>query len=141
MRKFVTGVVLAAALALFAGAAHAADAATPGKAANPVDQFTGKYWVNTQETSKEAYLYGIESAIEVEYFINSRLAADSAKAGKKPAFTLSPFEKGWMEAFRDTTRKQIVSEVDKWYSEHPEQLDRPVLAVIWHELIAPRLKK
>lgn len=133
--------MLAAALFFCAGAAYAAESGAQASNPNPVDQFTGKYWVNSEETSKEAYLYGIESAIAIEYFINSRMAAESAKAGKKPAFTLSPFEKGWMEAFKDTQRKTIVAEIDKWYQEHPDQINRPVLEVIWYELIKPRLKK
>lgn len=141
MKKLVTGAVLALCLAFCAGPLCAAEEASSEQAPNPVEQFTGKYWVNTELTSKEAYLFGIESAIAIEYYINSRLAAKSAKAGKKPAFTLSPFEKGWMEAFRDTPRKQIVADVDKWYSDHPDQLGRPVLDVIWYQLIAPKLKK
>lgn len=141
MKKTIFSLLLTLTLCFVCAPAQSAEEpAQPAKApANPVDQFTGKYWVNSQETSKEAYLYGIESAIEVEYYINSRMAAKSAKAGKKPAFSLSPFEKGWMQAFKDTTRKQIAAEVDKWYSEHPDQLDRPVLSVIWYELIEPRL--
>lgn len=134
MKKIFSSLVIAMALCI--GSAAQAAGSQPG--ANPVDQFTGKYWVESTEQNKEAYLYGIESAIEVEYYINSRMAD---KPGKKQSFTLSPFEKGWMEAFKDTPRKQIASEVDKWYAAHPDQLDRPVLAVIWYELIAPRLGK
>lgn len=123
-------------LALSSAPGQAAEADSP-RAANPVDQFTGKYWMNTQQTAKEAYLFGIESAIEVEYYISTQSAARAAKAGKKPTFTLSRFEKDWMEAFKDVTRKQIVDEIDKWYTSHPDQLTKPVLAVIWEELIVP----
>lgn len=139
MKKVILSLFMA--MALLCGAAQAAETDANPKPASPIDQFTGKYWVNSQLTNQESYLFGIESAIEVEYYINSRLAAQSAKAGKKPAFSLSPFEKGWMEAFKDVPRKQIAEEISKWYDEHPDQLDRPVLAVIWYELIAPRLGK
>lgn len=135
MKKTISGLIIALALCL-AGPACAAEGQT---AANPVEQFTGKYWVESTEQNKEAYLFGIESAVAVEYFISTHPAAKSGKTGKKAGFTLSPFEKGWMTAFKDTTRKQIASEVDKWYAEHPDQLNRPVLEVIWYELIEPRL--
>lgn len=138
MKRKLFGLMLIVAFLLAGASLQAADEGSQ-RAANPVDQFTGKYWVNTPETSKEAYLYGIESAIEVEYYINSRMAAEAAKAGKKPGFTLSPFEKGWMDAFKNMPRKQIAAEVDKWYADNPGQLDRPVLTVIWYELIKPRL--
>lgn len=113
--------------------------ATLGAGSNPVDQFTGKYWVETPEASKEAYLFGIDSAIAVEYFINDRLAEKNVKKGKKPVYTLSPFERGWMMAFRDTSRKELIKLVDDWYAAHPDSLDRPVMSVIWYEIIEPRL--
>lgn len=117
-----------------------AKAASSSGAPSPVEQFTGKYWVNSSETEKEAYLLGIESAIDIENVISSKMASDAAKAGKTTGYTLSPFEKGWMDAFGDTTpRRQIAADVDKWYSAHPQQLDRPVLSVIWYEVIEPRL--
>lgn len=137
MKKII--IALFAALVLCLSGAVAQAEGEAAKTASPIDQFTGKYWVNSQEVGKEAYLYGIESAIEVEYYINQKLAAQAAKSGKKPGFSLSPFEKGWMEAFKDTTRKQIAADIDKWYADHPDQIDRPVLSVIWYELIKPRI--
>lgn len=138
MVKSILGIALAMLLTLAASPLLAAQQDAP-RAANPVDQFTGKYWVDTPQVAKEAYLFGIESAIEVEYYINSQMAAKAAKAGKKSAFTLSRFEKDWMEAFKDVTRKQIVEEIDKWYANNPDQLSKPVLAVIWEGLIVPRI--
>lgn len=135
MKKIVFSLFLAAALSLAGASGYAADAGV----GSPVDQFTGKYWVHSLESNRESYLFGIESAIEVEYFINARLAERAAKEGKKPGYMLSPFAKGWMDAFRGVTRKQIANDVTKWYAEHPDQIDKPVLSVIWNELVKPRL--
>ncbi len=118
-----------------------ADENTGNPAGNPVDQFTGKYWMDSTADNKKAYLFGIESAIAVEKFIQNSLVAKRAKSGKKPVYTLSPFEKGWMEAFRDVSREQIAEEVTKWYQDNPDKLDRSVLSVIWYELIVPRIKQ
>lgn len=144
MKKLFAALVLFAGIAISPAIVGAAqDAASQptirNPAGNPVDQFTGEIWEKTGNSEKRAYLFGIDSAIAVEYFINSKEAARSVKSGKKPVYSLSPFEKGWMEAFKDTTRQQLVDMVDKWYKEHPQNLDRPVLDVIWHEIIAPRL--
>lgn len=108
---------------------------------NPVDQFTGKYWLDSTVDNQKAYLFGIDSAISVEAFIQNLQVSKKAKAGKKPVYTLSPFEKGWMEAFKGVSRDQIVEEVTKWYKDHPQDLDTPVLRVIWYELVVPRLKQ
>lgn len=143
MKKMLLG--LAVAMLLAAPVAQADDLPTDNKAnhttaTNPADQFTGKYWVNSKPENQEAYLYGIESAIEVEKVVNSKQVALAAKEGKKRAYALSPFVKGWMTAFKDVPRKDIRESVDRWYAEHPDELARPVLNVIWFELIAPKLK-
>ncbi len=31
--------------------------------------------------------------------------------------------------------------VDDWYAAHPDQLDRPVLGVLWNEVVTPLLNK
>ena len=54
-------------------------------------------------------------------------------------YTLSPFEKGWMKAFKGVSRADVVKMVDTWYAANPQSLDRPVMNVIWREIIEPRL--
>lgn len=149
MKKSLLRLGLALVLALTCAAAQAAPAATStdnlvgdpamNPAGNPVDQFTGEIWVNTTESDKAAYLFGIDSAVTVEYFVNAKLTEQAAKSGKKPVYTLSPFEKGWMEAFSDVSRADAIKMVDDWYAAHPKELQRPVMSVIWYELITPRL--
>lgn len=143
VKNSIFGLLLCMAMAMFCVQAQAAeDKATPEQVNNvgdPVKDFTGKYWADTSDGSKEAYLFGIESAIAVENAISSLSAANAAKSGKKPVYTLSPFEKGWMEAFKNTTRKEMMAELDKWYASHPDSMDRPVLDVMWYEIIRPRL--
>ena len=54
-------------------------------------------------------------------------------------YTLSPFEKGWMKAFKGVSRTEVIKMVDAWYAANPQRLDRPVMNVIWREIIEPRL--
>ena len=107
--------------------------------ANPVDQFTGAAWQKTPEAEKLAFLFGVETAITVEYFVNGKITEKAAKEGKRPVYTLSPFEKGWMKAFKGVNRAEVAKMVDAWYTANPQQLDRPVMSVIWREIIEPRL--
>ena len=134
MKKVIMSLSLALLLVLTGMSVQAAE-----DTANPVDQFTGKIWQETSDNGKAAFLFGIESAVTVEYFVNSKLTEKAAKDGKRPVYTLSPFEKGWMKAFKGVSRNEIIKMVDNWYASNPKGLDKPVLAVIWYELIVPRL--
>lgn len=131
-------VILSLGLALVLSMASVAQAAEK-EAGNPVDMFTGKIWQETSDNSKAAFIFGIESALTVEYFVNNKIAEKAAKEGKRPVYTLSPFEKGWMKAFKDVSRAEIIEMVDQWYAANPKEADKPVLNVIWYELIVPRL--
>lgn len=137
MKKIILSLGLALALTLASVGAQAADASGAGN--NPVEQFTGKIWQETSPNGKAAFLFGIESALTVEYFVHSKLTEKAAKDGKRPVYTLSPFEKGWMQAFTGVSRTEIIEMLDAWYAANPKGLDRPVLSVIWYELIEPRL--
>ena len=141
MKKSVLSLGLVLALVLACAPVRAAETAAVSAAPhnNPVEQLTGVVWQKTTETDKAAFLLGVESAITVEYFVNGKIMEKAAKTGKKPTSTLSPFEKGWMKAFDNVNRADISKLVDSWYATNPDKLDRPVMGVIWYELIAPRL--
>ena len=127
----------AMALALLLGGAALA-AATEDH--NPVDIVTGELWMMSMQEEKLAYVLGIESAIYIEHVINKK-ALENKKGVQAPLHTLSPFEKGWVKAFEHVSRKEIVARVDAWLNAHPDQHKRPVLAIIWYELIAPMIPK
>ena len=154
--------VLAVLLFGLCGNVQAADegAKPEGRRGNPVDQFTGDVWEKTPLREKGAFLFGIDTAVTVEYFINRKMAEKSGdgKRGERPEkgktgektdkagkgkrvhpVTLSPFERGWMKAFKGVERAEIIRQVDAWYKANPDHLDRPVMSVIWHELVKPRL--
>lgn len=133
-------IIILALTMLFPGIPAYADGDSAQVAADvkdPVGKFTGKYWIKTPQEAKEAYLFGIESAVQIENSIKDKLS--DSKSRKDRAYILSPFVKGWMKAFVSTGRTQIIKEVDDWYNSHPDQLNRPVLDVIWYELVQPRL--
>ena len=112
MKKLFLSLALCCAFALCCAPAGAAERGQAGKPGNAVDQLTGALWQQATDVEKLSFLLGVESAITVERFVNDRLEERSAQAGKPPVSTLSPFEKGWMTAFRDTSRTDIAKLVD-----------------------------
>ena len=141
MKKSVLCLALSLALVLAFAPVHATETVPEAEnsKANPVDQFTGVAWQKTPEAEKLAFLFGVETAITVEYFVNGKVVEKAAKEGKRPVYTLSPFEKGWMKAFKGVSRAEVVKLVDDWYAANPQRLERPVMNVIWREIIEPRL--
>ena len=56
--------------------------------ANPVDQLTGTVWQKTPEAEKLAFLFGVETAITVEFFVNGKVVE---KLQKKANALCTPF--------------------------------------------------
>ena len=135
MKKII--ILCVTVLALLSGGPPSASATEDR---NPVDIVTGELWMTSKQEEKLAYILGIESAICIEHMINQK-AQENKKGRKAPLHNLSPFEKGWAKVFENVTREEIASRVDAWLKNHPDQQKRPVLAIIWYELIAPKLPK
>lgn len=146
MKKTLFAIILGIAFMLPAAAQAVQDDVTTNAkdaqvqanpAGNPLTQFTGEYWVKSTPTEKEAFIFGIDTAIAVEYFISKN--PDLQKSRKKGVYSLSPFERGWMKAFTNYSRKQIIKDVDDWYAANPDKLDTPVMRVLWYHVVEPRL--
>lgn len=111
-------------------------------AGNPIDQLTGKIWLESKQSNKESILFGIDLGVAANYFAAQKAReAFSKKSKKQPPHFFSYFDRCWMEAFKDVSRKEAVKMVDDWYAAHPDQLDRPVLGVLWYEVVTPLLNK
>lgn len=132
MKKIIFSLALAMALAL--PLAVMADDQTATKK-DPVSLLTGEVWQQSKPENKRAVLFGIDTAIAVEQAIDEQ----QPKKGKNSPHTLSVFEKSWIEAFKNSSRDEIVKEVDEYYTGNPDKLSRPVMDVIWYEIITPRL--
>ncbi|MCR5814308.1 MAG: hypothetical protein K6G15_07440 [Desulfovibrio sp.] len=138
MRKLCCLAVLA--LCLWAVCAEAGEVKTPANT-NAVDILTGELWQKSSPEEKRAFIFGVDTAVTVEYYVNTKYEEKAKKTGKKVKHTLSPFEKGWMKALHEMHRKDLIATIDAWYAEHPESIERPVMAVVWYEIIAPRLSE
>lgn len=119
--------------------ASAALATSGGK--NPLEQLTGSIWMQSSMDVKEAFLFGVECTIAIEQYAEEEIAKEAKKQGKKPTFTVSPFDKAWKQATKDMSRTDIVKQIDAWYAGNPTKHDRLVFDVIWEEIIAPKIAK
>ena len=79
MKKAIMCLCLAAALVFGAAGVQAAD---QDKGNNPVLQFTGSVWQKSSLDNKLSFLFGMDTAIATEYFVNSREAELAAQNGK-----------------------------------------------------------
>ncbi|CAN7589044.1 hypothetical protein LJR219_004396 [Phenylobacterium sp. LjRoot219] len=101
----------------------AAAALAPAAHAQTRALVDGRDWQRSSMEERRAYLIGVSNAISV----GARY--DSRKAPGQNTFAV--------RAQTDLAGAQLapaVTAIDDWYKTHPEQLDKPVLSVIWREL-------
>lgn len=135
MKKLFMGFLLVLAMA---ASAHAAAPAGAIKAFDPVAVLTGQHWLDSSLDNKKAYLFGIETAIAIESDIANQ-KSEAAKKSGRPSVEPSLFVRAWIGAFTGTTNDEIVDLLDDWFKAHPEDANRPVMDVIWYQLIVPRM--
>ena len=108
-------------LAVFSGAALAQE----------VPLVTGEHWVKSTEEMKKAYLLGIANVVHIE------LAYEGAAPASDAQSILPRMVKGLKGQTLDSVREAL----NKWYAEHPDRLQQPVIETIWFEMVVPGLKK
>jgi hypothetical protein len=86
------------------------------------DLVTGKHWRDSTVQERRAYLIGVSNAISVGARVDTR-------QGREGTFSLHA-QKGLDGTHLDAA----VTAIDAWYTAHPDQLDKPVISVIWREL-------
>jgi hypothetical protein len=99
--------------------------------ADEVPIITGEHWVKSTEQLKKAYLIGIANALQVE------VAYEGTNPPPDSQSVVPRFARGLKGHTLDSVREAL----DKWYADHPDRLQRPVVETIWFELVVPGLKK
>lgn len=142
MKIKMLGIVLFFLTIFLAGYVNAEDTGKiiANPSGNPIDQLTGKIWQESLESNKESILFGIDLGVTANYFADQKANAQKGKKSKNIS-QLSWFDRCWMKAFTNISRKEAVKMVDEWYAAHPDQLDRPVLSILWHEVVVPTIDK
>lgn len=113
--------------------AISADEATrqaAGKELKEMPVLTGQGWQSLQPDSKIAFIWGIGHVVTVEEHVVRRY----------PEMQRQDFVSKLADGLRGVPMSSIVEQVDGYYRRNPEDMDLPVVRVIWSEIVRPRLK-
>lgn len=110
---------------------------TAGETMEQVEQqmpvLKGDTWIKMNDDEKISFIWGAGHIISIEEV----LARNDPELKKHNTFVNKV-----MEARGNTpmTMSEVAKHVDDFYKQNPDKLDKPVIEVIWHETIVPRLK-
>ena len=90
----------------------------------------GEHWVSSSLEQKRAYLFGVGNVLEIE----QAMAGDSYKdmRGRSIVPVL-------LEGLSGVGIANIVTQLDKFYADHSEQINRPVIEVLYLEMALPNM--
>lgn len=130
--RFLSVLSLSALLA-GAGSAIAAEEKTPtdlSKQLQEMPVLTGDQWQTLQPDTKIAFIWGIGHVVTIEENVITR----------HPELRRQGFVAKLAEGLRGVPMNTIIEVVDSYYQKNPDDLDLPVLRVIWSQLVRPKLK-
>ena len=90
----------------------------------------GEHWVSSSLEQKRAYLFGIGNVLEIE----QAMAGDDYEAMR--GRSIIPV---LLEGLSGTSIANIVTQLDKFYADHSDQIKRPVNEVLYLEMALPNL--
>jgi len=116
-------IVAAALLALAWGIARA----------DEVPIVTGEHWTKSSEQMKKAYLVGVANVLQIE----------TAYEGSNPPTDAQSMVPRFVKGLKGGghTLDSVREGIDKWYAANPDKMQRPVIEIIWFEMVVPGLKK
>ncbi len=130
-------------IGVFLWAAHASAQGTPGEAKveKEIQQYMpllkGDQWQKMDANSKVAFIWGAAHVILIE-----QVLMDEIPELRRENFSAKVVEarKAQVKAGRARTINQMVSAIDEYYKEHPDQLDTSVMNIIWNVGVKPHVK-
>jgi hypothetical protein len=106
-------------------------AVTTTARADEVPIVNGEHWTKSSEQVKKAYLVGVANVLQVE----------AAYQGPNPPSDAQSMVPMASRGLRGQTLDSVRSAVDAFYAAHPDRLQRPVVEVIWYEVVVPGSSK
>jgi hypothetical protein len=91
---------------------------------------TGQNWKDTDRDAKLAFLLGIATMVKVE----QNLIGDPPPPG-----TVS-FAPAIAKGVGDMSLTEIMNRIDTFFADNPESMDKPVVEVIWEDIVIPQLE-
>ena len=101
--------------------------------AQDIPLVTGEHWTQSSDAVKKAYLVGIANLLQVE----------TAYGGSSPAADNQTIVPRMVKGLRGgkQTLDSVRSGLDAWYAANPGRMQRPVIEVIWFEIVVPGMPK
>jgi hypothetical protein len=100
-----------------------------GKALQEMPLLTGVEWQTLSRDAKFAFILGIGHVVTVEEHVVQR----------HPELKRDDFVAKLAEGLKGVPMRDIVQELDSFYRTNPDDLDLPVMRVIWSQLVKPKL--
>lgn len=97
--------------------------------AREIPVVTGTHWTAASVSEKKAFLVGIGTVLMME----------QAWYGDHPPSREQSFIPAMIDGLDTYTLSGIQEWLDTWYAAHPDQIEQPVMALIWQELVLPHL--
>jgi hypothetical protein len=91
----------------------------------------GTHWTTSTDAVKKAYLVGLANAFQVEAAYESNNPPPDSQS-IVPRLT---------KGMKGQTLDGVRTFVDGWYAKNPDKMQRPVVEIIWFEIVVPGLQK
>ena len=97
----------------------------------------GEQWLKIDSNAKIAFIWGAAHVILIE-----KVLMEEIPELKKENFSAKVVEARTAKVQAGTTMtiNEVISAIDQYYKDHPDQLGTPVMMVIWNVGIKPYLK-
>jgi hypothetical protein len=97
----------------------------------------GTHWLQAQSDVKVAFIWGAAHVVLIE-----NILMEEVPELKRENFSAKVVEArlARVSAGTEMTIKEIVQMIDQFYKDHPDQLQTPVMKVLWDIGIKPNLK-
>jgi len=101
-----------------------------GKELKEMPVLTGEEWQTLRPDTKIAFIWGVGHVVTIEEHVIQR----------HPELRRQGFTAKLAEGLRGVPMSTIIQEVDAYYQKNPDDLDLPVMRVIWRQMVKPKLK-
>ena len=91
----------------------------------------GDLWVKMTPDDKVAFVWGVWHVVSLEHYL----------MGKYPDLKRENFSAKVIEGCHEKpmTMNEVVTLIDKYYQANPDQIKKPVIAVIWSSMVKPNI--
>ena len=90
----------------------------------------GNVWQKMTQDSKVAFIWGFGHVVAIEQHL----------AEKYPELKIDGFAAKVVEGMAGTPMMEVVARIDKYYEVNPDQIEMPVMSVLWATSIRPYIK-